>query len=80
MKALLAGVAILVASSTASFANLTCWYDAQGQKYGVDDANPAFPLGVLKKGNGGDYSWGLTISGGPADCPPNLAAARKAAK
>jgi hypothetical protein len=81
MKVLMLGVALLFASSTASFANMICWYNAKGAKYGVDDANDndkRFPLNVLKNtGSGGDYAWGLTIAGGPADCPPNLAAAQK---
>ena len=47
MKALMIGAALLFASSTASFANVICWYNAKGAKYGVDGADQPdkrFPL------------------------------------
>ncbi len=69
MKTLVVGVVILAFGATPAFADLTCWYNAHGDYYGADDALPNFPVGKVTRGNGGDYSYGYTVTGGPSDCP-----------
>jgi hypothetical protein len=74
MKMLVIAAALLVLSASSSFAAITCWYNASGAYSGADDANPNFPEGKVTKGNGGDYSWGYTVPGGPDTCPKTLPA------
>jgi len=72
MKILILGAIIFVLGTTSAFANITCWYNAQGHYTGADDAQPNFPVGKVTNGNGGDYAYGYTVTGGPDTCPKKL--------
>jgi len=73
MRVLVIAAALLALGTSSAFANLVCWYDANGTYTGSDgDDSGRYPVGKVTKASGGDYAWAYAVTTGPGSCPKKL--------